>query len=235
MNYRAPKILAMVKAVAVSHGIAINKLHVSHGAALVLHGILTETDDIEIQVDAETWSTFTEWHRPLHDASGCHLVLPNKVTIWKMDDLVVEHQWETRSEVRVATVESLERMYAHFLEKAYPHREHKKEADIGKVAACKEHLDRYRRLVHDAKCKDLKNYAPQILGIPALMNVLNMAAQLAPGEKITTEAKDANNIRWEISLNERVLSVKELTSESSVLLQQHYIYNLNNIHRMIKE
>lgn len=233
--YRAPRIIAMVKAIALSHNIPVDKLHVSHGAALVMHGIIPHTDDIEIQVDAEAWKELAKWHKSVFNSYGGHLMLPNEVTVWPIECLPTEHKWETISGIRIATVESLEREYTHFCDNDYPHRSHKKVADLGKVAACKAHIDRYKRLHYVTKCAELKGLSKAIFDIPALMQLVEMGRELENGERFITEAKDSNDNSWELCLNNQSLSVRELDGPPGVLVSKHYIYNLNNIVQLIHE
>lgn len=230
---RSPKIIALVKAIALSHSVKVDKLHVGYDAAMVMHGLLAECEGIELFVDQDTWSELSKWHKPLFDALGGHLQLPNNVTVSALSSLEVEHTWDTRSEVRVATLESLELAYKRFVDKLYTHRNWRFMLDQQYAELAGVHISRHRRLRHDSKCAELKGFSQFILGIPNLLGIVKLGMGLTGDETLETEIKDSNHRRWLIKLTSQSLWVSEATATTRV--GAHYSYNLDNIHRLVQE
>lgn len=230
---RAPKIIALVKAIAVSHGVKVDKLHVGYDAAMVMHGLLAECDSIELFVDQVTWSELAKWHKPLFDSLGGRLQLPNNVTVATISVLEVEHTWDTRSEVRVATPESLELAYKRFVDKMYSYRNSRFALDQQYAELAGVYINRNRRLRHDAKCVELKGHAQFILAIPNLMGVVKLGMSLTGGETLETEIKDSNHRRWQIKLTSQSLSVREEVL-STARVGEHYVYQLDNIRHLVQ-
>lgn len=230
---RAPKIIALVKAIALSHGIKVEKLHVGFNAAMVLHGILAESEYIELFVDADTWAEMAKWHKPMFDSLGGRLLLPNGVTVSVLSSLKVEHKWETRSEVRIASPESLEAAYQHYVEKKYDYRKGLSRQDTENCSLVTKHIVDNRRIRYDAKCIELKGFAPLIAGIPELMRLLDLAKDLESDGSLIAVFKDDNHCRWEIKLTSQSLSVREEVS-TVARVGQHYIYHLDNIRQLVQ-
>lgn len=233
---RSPKIIALVKAIALAHGIKVDKLHVGFRAAMVLHGIIAESEYIELFVDVDTWSELAKWHKPMFDSLGGRLLLPNGVTVSCLSSLKVEHTWESRSEIRMASPESLEAAYQHYVENKYDYRKGLLKQDTEYCSLVTQHIVRHRRIRYDEKCIELKGFAPLIVNIPELMKLLEMSKNLESGGYLVTEFKDVDqHRRWEIKLTETTLSLKELVPTGSTRLHEHHIYKLDNIHRLVQE
>lgn len=131
-HYNSNKIRTIIESLATIYGIPMSRWHVTYGTAMVVHGLVTTTQDIDVSLNEEDWIQFTQYCEVDSDSLGTIVSLPGKIEIRSLEYLPHETTFVRHHGFMVADLESLHNAYRSMVEVPLSHRE-KLEQDKARV------------------------------------------------------------------------------------------------------
>jgi len=234
MTYRAPKILSIVNSLASLHGLKGSDFHIHGEAAMVVHGILTHTNLIEVSVKQDVWEKLAKFFKVQFSSMGGVICPAPGVEVDTISSLPTEFTWEKRHQVNVATGKSLVEAYAELVRR-------------DELAACNGNVEKYAECLllverfvrqqinmrHSAQAVELKKLAPLLLQLTELNNLVELAESLEETANLQVEFKDHTHARWEINLNNSALTMYEVGLGGRQLETRRY--TIENLKKTLQE
>lgn len=206
MHYSREKVTRMISSLAMVYGIPAERWFLTYGTAMVMHGLISSTGDIDITLGQEDWAAMSTYHDVNTDVLGPIIELPGKVEIRPMSTIMTEHEWCKRHSVMVATLESLHTAYQWMLDNPVTGRD-KRNADF-------ENLTRVMMQINANKDRTADQIT-QVLST-VMSDAVSMIVQLEAsklfdimGDEVhRTTIKDDSHSKWGVKVHPKAKAIE---------------------------
>lgn len=150
-HYNSNKIRTVIESLANVYGIPMSRWHVTYGTAMVVHGLVPTTQDIDVSLNEEDWLELKRYCDVDSDALGKIIELPGKIEIRPLENIHHATTFVRWHGFMVADLESLHNAYRALVEVPFTHRE-KLEQDKKRVELLESTI-RWKRMRGDEELR----------------------------------------------------------------------------------
>jgi hypothetical protein len=209
-NYTAAQIRTMVESLGRVYDIPSHEFMLTHGTAMVVHGLRTTTKDMDITVNTTVFDKLVGYIGATTDIHGQVIWLPGAIEIRPLKTLRTPSFFENLNGCRVQSLQSLLETYQSLQAEPLPGRD-KGAQDGTSIDLCVARLAREANEIARDVEMTIRSVGDDLITAIMTMGGTDIWAKI--NGTVSTTIKDATHSKWHVTFNatERCVDIYEVS------------------------